>query len=239
MIGKEFVRQNVRYIFKDPNNKCIDFPIGEHVADGSSGSVFTTCVTHDCSYVIKLVPIDVFIPTFDCHLDDPETLRDCMDVTRHQFQKEIEMTKMFSDANVGPKLIAAGICDSAVDNEYQNNVTIGFIVQEKWDTSLKEYIQDFKREFMSDRDQIKELILKKARMLDQMGYRHIDLHEGNILVRLQGNKIYDIVLADFGDILRNDDRDDFTVQAGLRIFSRFERQKRKHRKLNTLDKSFI
>ena len=213
-----YSRRQIEYIYKDPNTKCMrDFPVKQWIADGMSGSVFVTCIKHDCKYVIKLVPLDVYIPTDDCDIEHPVE-GDCLGVSRKAFETEVEFTKKFSDLYAGPKMVAAGICDN-VYNKYQPELSVGFIVQEKWDLSLEDYLQQYPDDFQNNFQTIERLLLAKAKKIDKTGYCHIDLHSGNILLRLDsrgvGNTVTDVTPSDFG-IIRRCSFGDTTVQWALR-----------------------
>ena len=215
-----FERGNVQYFYKDSTNKCMrEFPIKELVGEGRFGSVFVTCIAHNCNYIVKLVPLHVFIPTTNCDLSRQKT-SECESVSKVVFEQEIKFSKLFSDLDIGPKFLVGGICDG-IANKYQDypkGFSVGFIVQEKWDMSLEDYAYQFPDKTVENYDIIEKILLTKAHKFDEYGHFHWDLHAGNVLLRLdKENNVVDLTPTDFGFMEKGDADNTTTKTAELSL----------------------
>lgn len=194
---KSFTRFNVEYSIKD---NCIEnMPINKWIGNGKYGSVFLVCLEHQCEYVLKMIPLNVYIPTEDCDISlTEEEMKDvCLKYSDDDFIRETEMSIMFGDVNIGPKVKVFGICNE-VENKYQGKIRVGYIVQEKYDLTLHEFIASDPIGFINSFLFIQHLLIKKAKMIDEMGYFNEDVHQENIMLKINDGEIKDVVFIDFG-----------------------------------------
>ena len=124
---------------------------------------------------------------------------------RKDFLNEVSLSERFSTiANIGPTFLQSW--KMVVDGK-----RIGVITMRLWDTSLGRFMD------RSSRKSVPRLVLEKIsaqlRALHRLGYAHMDLHSGNILVKVKSDRsvrmagqkekqerlvIVDATLADFG-----------------------------------------
>jgi serine/threonine protein kinase len=115
---------------------------------------------------------------------------------------EIKITKLASDNDISPKLIK--YFDYSGYSEYTINMGekkvskshFFFIVSEKYDITLKEYIKSKSRKNI---DRIIKMLKKQIIKLHEFGIVHNDLHTGNVMLKLNDKgDIIRLVLIDFG-----------------------------------------
>ena len=193
---KSFTRHNVEYTIKDD---CLtNIPIKQWIANGKYGTVFLACMEHECKYILKMIPLNVDIPTEECDISHPDDVGNiCIKYTEGDFMHETDLSIKFGEANIGPKVKMIGFCED-VENKYQGKIKVGYMVQEKYDMTLKEYILNNPIECINNFHYITNELTNKAIQMDEMGYFNEDIHEENIMLKVEGNEIKDIVFIDFG-----------------------------------------
>ena len=202
LLQNGFSRSNVQYTL-DPTSCRVD--VRAWVADGSYGSVFETCVENNCNYVIKFVPLDVPIPSKTCNL--ASTNRDnCFTQTRREFATEVEYNTRLNGLGIGPRLFRHGICER-VKNQYQADISVGYMVFDKWDTTLDAYVRTM---FGGDIRTVELGLEPLQRKLDVLFRHNIylpDLHTGNILLKLDAyGRIKDATPSDFGAVIEGTEK---------------------------------
>ena len=195
---KSFTRYNVEYAI---NDDCIStMPIKEWIANGRYGSVFLVCVEHVCEYVLKMIPLNVYIPTEECDISQSENELEniCFKYSEDDFLHETDLTIKFGEAKIGPKVKVFGFCNDVV-NKYQGKIKVGYIVQEKYDFTLNQYISKHPKEFIENYGYIRSVLIEKAKLMDNMGHFNEDVHQENIMLKVDENgEIKDVVFIDFG-----------------------------------------
>ena len=114
-----------------------------------------------------------------------------------KFKNEAEINKIASDLGVSPKFYNAFICSNVLPiPETFLLIDLGFIVTDKWDIILSDYFEKYNKSLP---EHIINLMKEKLRKLHSARIAHRDLHEGNIILKLdkQNNPI-DIAFIDFG-----------------------------------------
>ena len=193
---KSFTRHNVEYTI---NDDCLStIPIREWIANGKYGSVFLACVEHECKYILKMIPLNVHIPTEECDISQPDNLDTiCIKYSENDFMHETNLSIKFGQSNIGPKVKMIGFCED-VENKYQGKIKVGYMVQEKYDMTLKEYISKYPNDFNNGFGFISNELIRKAKQIDEMGYFNEDIHEENIMLKIVDDVIKDVALIDFG-----------------------------------------
>lgn len=97
--------------------KCIkqyeNINIKKELGKGNFGTVYEICKNKDdCKYVMKIIPLEVYIPSDRCVLDEPDTHESCLIYSVDDFNKEVKNTLIASNLNIGPKLYSSWICDN-------------------------------------------------------------------------------------------------------------------------------
>jgi serine/threonine protein kinase len=130
---------------------------------------------------------------------------------REEFSNEVKHSELFSTvAGIGPTFFKSWKLN--VDSK-----RIGVIVTELWDTSLRRYMERSSRKSVPCL--VRDKISAQLQALHQLGYAHMDLHSGNILVKVEergvgkkgeGKKktIINATLCDFGRSMPLDDVDE-------------------------------
>lgn len=181
------------------------------IGEGQSGTVYAAVPSRGAGeegavgadLAIKLVPLDVPIPTDDCVLDDPSTFRDCLTVSQDDFWKEVKMSREMGALGVGPAVLAAGICRQ-VETPHQGLIDVGYMVQPKWDQSLESYVDQFPQKFLENRRRLYQRLARRAAALDSIGLTHVDMHGNNVMVNLDADQnVEDAIFIDFEDVSRN------------------------------------
>lgn len=194
-----FKRSNIHYTFQ---KGCFGkFKPLEWIADGSFGTVYVACKKLNCKLAIKMIPLNVHLPSEECILDNSETFEHCIEVSEDEFWREVQTTKQMGDLDIGPPILAAGICREAW-NDYQGKIEVGYFVQPKWDVTLRSYAERHPQKFLRNRTKIWAEILKpRAEKLDAMGLSFSDMHGDNVMVNLTpGANVKDAIFIDFGNL---------------------------------------
>lgn len=153
-----------------PNPCFRGYEIKKKMGEGAWGVVHQSCdMKNNCSYAIKLQKL----PTRADHA---------------RWIKEVELSKLFAQINVGPKFYGAWYCAM---------VKTGLIVLEKWDDTLENADKPPKKLIDKLEGQIK-------RMHDVVKLVHGDILPKNVLVKKQNGRIVDITLSDFGTVMTVD-----------------------------------
>ena len=189
---------------------CVTIPLlGKYVpkkylASGAHGSVYLVCEDNNernCNYVVKIMhPIKM--------------------MKEHSILQEMKITTEMGRAKehlppVGPKVLATFSCKGEVnyhDDDWMET-TLFFIVMEKMDYTLKDYLEiyklrcEFTREEKSECEkeviEIQQHILDKLKEMykniQQRGYIYTDVHNNNVMLNVDNNlNIKDIKIIDFG-----------------------------------------
>ena len=196
--------QNVRYCASD----CLPemYKVGTEIGSGLSGIAYDVTRSDGVNMVLKFMPLETPIPLVGCDLRDASTWDDCSTTSEKEFYREAELTKLFGDNNIGPRVFDIIVCEKANQNinPNLNPVKLGLIVMEHGGITLRTYAQQHYKKFRENIPFIKKKVKKLVKLLaEQHGYIMRDLHFGNIVVKI--NKKYnitDLQLIDFGDVYK-------------------------------------
>jgi serine/threonine protein kinase len=135
------------------------------------------------------------------------------EATHDEFVMECHITKLASQLKAGP---------TYSDSWRIAKGKVGVIVTDLWDMSLEKFMDT------SGLKTVPKVVVDKIQgQLDRIhahGVSHLDLHAGNILVRLNSKgKVSDATLTDFGQAMRTQQVDSETLQD---IIDHFELPKR-------------
>ena len=213
-LNTEIVKYRVKAECVDKYVK--DYCFLKYLACGDYGCVFQVCEGKEekegknCKYVIKIT-----------HVTRKEEIKNA--------EQEISMTKIASDINIGPKFIATWSCkgeyllwDKWVD------ATLFFIVMDKMDITLKEYIYSAPVDFLRNVDKIKAQVKTRIESLHAAGITHNDLHLRNIMLNFEdiGAKdltITDVKFIDFGAAIL--DASEHKIERDLDLLEKIEHQR--------------
>lgn len=162
-------------------NSFKHYHLKELIGSGTCGLVYSAINTLNSKfYAIKLQNLYVNKADF-INIDN-------YNIVRHniyqEFDTEVNITKLFNSYNIGPKFY---------DTWINNDLEIGIIVTELWDSNLEYY----------DLSILSENIIKKLRsqieLIHNIGYIHYDIKKQNILINFNDdNEIIDITITDYG-----------------------------------------
>ena len=171
------------------------FQVEKIIGRGAYGKVYKASKAHSSSssFAIKIV--------------DSSTLNPC------QFQMECWITEWLSlDAGIGPTF--HGSWTVRADGK-----RLGMLATELWDMTLEEFMKTRKRKT------VPKVVLEKIwQQLKQMHSHfrliHMDVHSGNILLKLSPSKVkvIDATLADFGNATNLDAPDMDLMSATIDMY---------------------
>ena len=191
--------------------KCINNNrIGDIIGKGKWGNVYDFCDDEigKCENIVKIVSLapqmnQELIQAKYLYLDHEITANRYNDLIENakldqrvnHFKQEVTISRIASDLGVGPQVFDWFICDDVLQEpEGGQLISLGFIIMEKLDISLNQWLDD--NELPTD---MIELLYQKVEKMHQAGITHGDLHLDNIMLRLdQNNQPIDIFLIDFG-----------------------------------------
>ena len=140
---------------------------------GAYGTIAEVCLKSDCKYIVKMIPLS--------HEQIYKT-----------FLREALIAPMMAKEGVGPKIYDIFVCLNA-----------GYIIMEKWDSSIRNIIETNK--FTEDHlEDITKLIIK----MHKKGIIHNDLHTGNILYKIDDAGNYKFSITDYGLSLYFENKND-------------------------------
>ena len=133
---------------------------------------------------------------------NPQIFEHYISLTRQErklnFNWEHALTKKASELGVGPAVHEAFVCDNVLRvPEYGSLLSLGFIVMDRWDVTLEDYLEEGGGKLSND---LYEKLKGLVAILHENGISHYDLHEGNIVLKLDSEGVpIDIALIDFGN----------------------------------------
>jgi len=177
--------------------------LGKILGMGSWGIVFEGhCGSRHVA--IKIVPLGVHIPTYDCNLTDPSTFEDCQQTSETTFLTESNIAKKMGDNEVGPFVFDILVCNETTQtlpNGHTSEIQLGVLIMEFAGVSLETYQKKETQAFFKNFDKIVLLVKEKAKKMSDFHMAHTDIHFGNIVLLLDKyHNIKDLRIIDFGDI---------------------------------------
>ena len=176
---------NIKFNDRDTINITLTcfkhYHLKELIGSGTCGLVYTAINTLNLNYyAIKLQNLYLHKKDF-INIDNYNIAKNNI---YQEFHTEANITKLFDSYGIGPKFY-----DSWTNNELE----IGIIVTELWDTTLEDYNLSI----------LPEKIISKLRYqiesIHNIGYIHYDIKKQNILINLNNNdEIIDITITDYG-----------------------------------------
>ena len=170
-------KKRVRKVFPHPFEKTVDvgtrsfrgFEVIKKIAKGAFGRVYKGKAQNGEFCAMKFVD-----------LNDEATHKGVV--------LEFELANMLSSCGVGPKVLGYWRIPS---------VDMALLVTDLWSTTLEGYLHDNKIKKPSKK--IMKKLQKQLQGMHDTDHVHLDLHSGNVLLRLnEKNKVVDVALADFG-----------------------------------------
>ena len=145
-----------------------------------------------------------------------------LQVRTEELEHEVQVLQKASNMGITPKLHKAFTCQDVLRfPEGGRLVNLGFIIQDRWDMTLDKYYYETNNMGLP-----KRLILelqRKIELLHQADIAHADLHERNVVLKIQmspnGRMIpTDIALIDFGSAVIRD------TNLEQEIFEKYKKQ---------------
>lgn len=187
--------------------KCmsVQYEVQGLLGSGSYGRVYEAHNTN-AKYVVKVVPLNVNIPTPDCNPADPKTWDNCVPVNEQDFLQEAKVAKLMGELNIGPKVYNSWVCDDVtapVLREFAHNKTIkvGIIVADKMDITVAAYRQQYPESYRQHRQRLYQLEDELLRKFFSTGYVDSDFHDENLMLNLNPTdfSIKEVKIVDFGE----------------------------------------
>lgn len=142
---------------------------------------------------LKIVPLDVDIPTVDCGLKTDGG--GCEKYSEINFQTESKIAKEFGELGVTPKVYYSDILN--ISNFYKPPSKdaldipekLGVMIMDRFGISLTDLVRDEPKIFLNERENIRVQILEYIKLFYDLGYFNIDTHFGNILYDVDTRKV--------------------------------------------------
>lgn len=180
------------------NSNGSPYKLDGFIASGITGSVWAL-EGDNGKWIIRVTPLEKAVPGPDCDiLTTPED--ECPLVSTEEFENEASIATRLGSAGIAPEVKDYWICDNPLaQNAIQGSVKLGFIVMERYDMSLENFIKRYPRDYIQQYDDIiDQLDLILRRMIDDFHIKHLDLHPGNIVVRVDPKgRITEVRVIDF------------------------------------------
>lgn len=179
------------------------YELSEFFGSGITSSVFTIKTFDNKEWVLRMTPLEVPIAGPDCDLEIAEP-DECVIITKDKFIEQAQITQKLGDAGIAPYVLDWWLCeDERTHNKYQKHLDLGFIVSEKYDMSLRYFIDHYPQSYVTQYEEIvNQLDTIVNRMLDNFKLCHGDLHTDNIIVKISGpdHHVDGIRLIDFDNV---------------------------------------
>lgn len=174
------------------NESCLKgIEIKDFLGNGTTASVYKIIdknLDKTIDYVVKLINLDASKDDYNSN-----NYKEIIKEKYINFNKEAEISLLFSSFNIGPKIYKYWIC---------NDINIGVIITEKWDTTLREFTDGYeykKRVSILCNKLLVDKLNNQINEIHKLGYIHYDIKPENILIKLDNkNEIIDITITDFG-----------------------------------------
>ena len=160
------------------------------------------------------------VPTEDCILDEPETHDNCQQSTVGDFNKEVKYAVMASELDIGPKVYSSWICDNVESPLHEQltkkkEIKMGFILMEKMQYTLNEYIYKFRKLFKKN---IGTILIMYKNLVEKMlngNILNMDLNLNNIMLDINDENIpIKLRIIDWGfsrPLKQEGEEEEFTV----------------------------
>ena len=148
------------------------FILGELLSNqGVHSEVRTACFEGDCSFIVKIIPVD-------SDYVDPLCF-----TAKDMVRSELLITKHMSEAGIAPNIYDMSLSD-----------TRGVLVMNRYDGTLDDLLKLYEKDKSIPMDQIMQVIEKLVEKMHEQGVVHRDLNVHNILYTKEGI----FVITDFG-----------------------------------------
>ena len=170
---------------------------------------------------MKVIPLNINIPSEDCDPADPSTWDDCIPVEELSFLEEAIISQLLRSLNIGPNIHNSWVCDDVSapilrEFAHKKTIKIGIIVADKMDITIAAYKQQYPESFRQNQQKIRELTEELVRKFFNTGYIDSDFHDENLMLNLNPTdySVNQVKIVDFGEA-RIDRR--FTVDKQLQV----------------------
>ena len=171
--------------YKLPSRCLNDFYIKALLGTGSYGFVTQVCDKRDnCKYALKAIPL-------------------ILGFMNKLFEDEVKYTKLFGDLGISPKFHKSWICEKVEGFREGKTVSVGFILTDKYDMTLKDLKEQEPEIFKEDKPMIKRELEDNLTTMNEGEYWPDDLHDENIMVKIKRGHVIDVVLIDFGRVIKD------------------------------------
>jgi len=176
------------------NEKCLKgIEIKDFLGEGTTASVYKIIdknLNENKEYVVKIVNLDASKDDYN-----NDKYQEIIKEKYINFNQEAEISSLISTINIGPKIYKYWTC---------NDINIGIIITEKWDSNLREFSDSYEYKervsILCNKNTLDKL-KNKINQIHKLGYIHYDIKPENILIKLDSKdhkSIIDITITDFG-----------------------------------------
>lgn len=152
------------------NSRCSEilkkYKLTKFIDCGWEGCVYQACTQDKKCYVVKI------IPNLKQGINNPD----------------IKMSILMGNKDIGPKVIEVFECDAEILlNKGWTKTKIVLIIMEELEMSIKIYKEKYPNEYNNTKNTIISKITELEQNMTELGWKHPDLHEDNILINIDSN----------------------------------------------------
>jgi hypothetical protein len=181
-----------------------------YIAFGSYGFVYKTL---DNTKVVKVLPLNVPVPSKDCVPDNPRIeLADCSRTSLEHFTDEVAMAKLCSELGVAPTFYGSKICvaQSKVHELHfgvpDGLVSVGLIFSAKMDMTLETYQKS--RAWQRNAHVVVDLLRQLFDILNSHYLINADMGPSNVMVTVNDDEnVQAVLMVDMGYVRQLDKND--------------------------------
>ena len=174
----------------------LGYTIQKFIGEGVTGMVYEA--VHQESgkiVVIKFIPLET---------EGKHSI--CFSVAPNVYRNEVRLNVFLSKQKLVPYVYGTGMTQGIYTHfkdvrRQKRTINIGYIVSEKWDLTLREYMLNYPQQFEANEGLIDEMIRKVGQQYLDFGLYHEDLHSRNIVLKVNANgDPADLVFIDVADV---------------------------------------
>jgi len=183
------------------------FELPQELGSGNLATVWKGCrpakppeIKQDCDYAVK-ISLVTDKPELSGRVRLEYLGEDIYTQSRKEFRREVDIATKAGEMHIGPKVIEEWICPEPVyiDDHLEVDFQLGFIVMQKLDISLQQWMRRFPSKIVDHREALFNEAYRKIATLHKMDVVHTDIRGDNIMLQLDSNNNpTGLYLVDFG-----------------------------------------
>lgn len=225
------------YISPECMQRFEGLKIEKRLGKGGFGTVHDLCSASHCDKIVKVVPLSANNNTLSImglyisgYIDIKAYYRQMEQIwyrpderyaaIKAKFEKEVTISKIASQLGVGPIFIDAFICSNNLFYPVGQIDYLGFIITEKWDLTLHDYLKTHQ----SIPSPLADKLVYLLEQLHSAGIYHDDLSFSNIMLRMNKANPIDVTIIDYGlsDFINSPPTEQFAIDEMTRLVEKLK-----------------